>query len=305
MGNRDERKQCAAGCRSTTPVHSPRPRRSAGTHPATTALRIASGTAGDVPLRRALLGPDAFSHVMRPLVGRRVGYVRPAGHVGDALIELAMTQLFAEFGIRWQPLDLDDPAEVDTIVFGGGGSMGRRSAQNHALRTQSLALGLPVVILPQSFTDREDRPFASVFVREQASLGLRPDGILAPDLALGLACPDVGPSVQDLGILMRRDHERTGRLLQLARDPAALCDTPAEALALAARYRRIITDRLHFAIAGLHAGRDVTLLPNNYHKNRSMHETWLADLGCHFAESVEAALLQQAAASRRMSRAAA
>jgi hypothetical protein len=269
------------------------------------AVRILPGTGCVAMARRPLLGPDAFDHVMTPLVGRRVGYVQPVGHVGDALIELAMTQLFAEFGVRWLPVDLDGPGAVDVIVFGGGGSMGRRSVQNHAIRTRALSLGLPVVILPQSFTDREDRPFETVFVREQASLALRTDGILAPDLTLGLAWPAVGPPVQDLGILMRRDHERRGRLLRLARDPAALCNTPAETLALASRYRRIITDRLHFAIAGLHAGRQVTLLPNNYHKNRSMHETWLASFGCHFAESVEAALLQQVTASRRGRRAAA
>ena len=289
-----------SGCLLTTPAHRRRCRRPAVVRPTLSSLRIAPGTVGGAAERRALLGPEAFEHVMAPLVDRRVGYVQPLGHVGDAIIELAMTQLFAEYGIRWLPLDLDDPAEVDTIVFGGGGSMGRRSAPNHAIRTQALTLGLPVVILPQSFTDREDRPFASVFVREQASRCLRPDGILAPDLALGLAWPAAGPPVQDLGLLMRRDHERTGRLLQLARDPVALCETPAETLALASRYRRIITDRLHFAIAGLHAGRDVTLLPNNYHKTRSMHETWLAGLGCHFAESVEAALLQHAAAARRV-----
>ena len=301
MGNRNERKPCVSGCHETT-WRSFCDRSSSR---ATPSLRIAPGTGRGESPRRALLGVEAFDRVMVPLVGRRVGYVRPMGHVGDALIELAMTQLFAEFGIRWLPLDLDDPAEVDVVVFGGGGSMGRRSAQNHRLRTRTLSLGVPVVILPQSFTDKEDRSFDTVFVREQASLGLRTDGILAPDLALGLAWPAAGPPVQDLGILMRRDHERRGRLLRLARDPAALCDTPAETLALAARYRRIITDRLHFAIAGLHAGREVTLLPNNYHKNRSMHETWLAGFGCHFAESVEAALLQQAAASRRTVRAAA
>ena len=144
---------------------------------------------------------------------------------------------------------------------------------------------------------------APLLVRRHARLGshLHVAGTLVqlPDLALGLAWPAAGPPVQDLGILMRRDHERRGRLLQLSRDPAALCNTPAETLALAARYQRIITDRLHFAIAGLHVGREVTLLPNNYHKNRSMHETWLAGLGCRFAESVEAALLQRAAEARR------
>ena len=66
--------------------------------------------------------------------------------------------------------------------------------------------------------------------------------------------------------------------------------TPAEYLALAARHRRIVTDRLHFAIAGLHAGRDVTLVANDYHKNQSMHETWLASLGCRFAASAEESL---------------
>ncbi len=288
----------AAVCDGSAVVHPDR-RQSSGSKRVPPALRIAPGTVHGAEARRALLEPGAFERVMAPLLGRRVGYLRPQGHVGDALIELAMTQLFAEFGIQWQPLDLDEPAEVDVVVFGGGGSMGRRSVQNHALRTRALSLRLPVVVLPQSFTDREDRSFAQVFVRERASLDLRPDGVLAPDLALGLAWPAAGPPVQDLGILMRRDHERTGRRLQLARDPVALCSTPTETLALAARYRRIITDRLHFAIAGLHVGREVTLLPNNYHKNRSMHETWLAGLGCRFAESVEAALLQRAAEARR------
>ncbi len=74
-----------------------------------------------------------------------------------------------------------------------------------------------------------------------------------------------------------------------------MADTPAAYLALAARHRRIVTDRLHFAVAGLHAGRDVTLVANDYHKNRSMHETWLAAFGCRFAATAAEAL----AAARR------
>jgi exopolysaccharide biosynthesis predicted pyruvyltransferase EpsI len=262
-------------------------------------LRVAPATVSRGSTGRRLLAAEAFERVMEPLVGRRVGYVRPHGHVGDALIEMAMTQLFAEFGVEWSLLDLDAPVDIDTIVFGGGGSMGRRSPLNHALRTRALALGPPVVVLPQSFTDREERPFARVFVRERASLGLCPTATLAPDLALGLSWPTPPPPTQDLGVFLRRDQERTGRRLRLARDPVELCQSPEGLLALVACYRRIITDRLHCAIAGLHAGRDVTLLPNNYHKNRSMHETWLAALGCRFAESVEAALFREAVAARR------
>ncbi|MCE9630697.1 MAG: polysaccharide pyruvyl transferase family protein [Planctomycetia bacterium] len=249
------------------------------------------------PLREArhrLLGPEAFAHVCEPLVGRKVGYVRPVGNVGDHLIELAMTQLFAIYGIDWSLVNLDDgpqaSAGLDLLVFGGGGNMGTRYEGNYDLRSRALATGLPLVILPQSFTTTEDRPFERVHVRERGSLAYCPTGILAPDLALGLAWPEPPPAVRDLGVYLRRDQERGGRKPLLARDPVRLAATPGDYLAFAARHKRIVTDRLHFAVAGLHAGRDVTLVANDYHKNRSMHETWLADLGCRFAESAAEAL---------------
>lgn len=246
------------------------------------------------PARHRLLGPEAFAHVCGPLVGRKVGYVRPVGNVGDHLIELAMTQLFSIYGIDWSPVNLDAGPRaregLDLLVFGGGGNMGTRYECNHDLRSRALATGLPVVILPQSFTTAEDRPFERVHVRERGSLAWCPSGILAPDLALGLAWPEPPPADRELGLYLRRDQERGGRRPLLARDPVRLAATPADYLAFAARHRRIITDRLHFAVAGLHAGRDVTLVANDYHKNRSMHETWLADLGCRFAESAAAAL---------------
>ena len=253
------------------------------------------GSAGTAPTRR-LLDADRFAHVFTPLVGHRVGYVRSIGNVGDDLIELATVQLLDEFGIRWRLQASTEQADVDYLLFSGGGNMGSRYANNHQIRSQALALGPPLIILPQSFTDREDRPFAKVFVRERASLALRPDGILAPDLALGLAWTPPPRPDRDLGILLRRDRERSGRRRLLACDPVKWCRTPTEYLGLAARYRRIITDRLHFAVAGLHAGRDVTLLANDYHKNRSMHETWLADLGCRFADDLAQALGRQRAA---------
>ena len=240
----------------------------------------------------ALLTPDAFATVFEPLVGRRVGYIRPIGNVGDRLIELATVQLFATYGIEWTLVDpaRPAPAHIDLLAFGGGGNMGTLYQNNYDLRTQALALGLPLVILPQSFTTPEDRGFARVYVRERGSLALHPAGLLAPDLALGLDWPAPPPPDRDLGLFLRRDGERTGWKPWKFRDPVKWVHDPADYLALAARHRRIITDRLHMAIAGLHAGRDVTLLANAYHKNRSMHETWLADLGCRFAATPQAAL---------------
>lgn len=243
--------------------------------------------------RHRLLAPEAFAAVMAPLQGRMVGYVRPQGNVGDRLIELAMVQLFAEYGIRWRLWRPDADSEsdgLDLLAFGGGGNMGARYAGNYELRTHALASGLPVVVLPQSFTSTEDRPYSCVFVRERTSLALRTDGTLAPDLALGLATVAMRPPRRDLGVFLRRDQERIGGKSLLPRDPVRWYRDPLEYLALAGRYRRIVTDRLHLAIAGMHAGRQVTLVANDYHKNKSMHETWLADMGCAFAESVADAL---------------
>lgn len=246
-------------------------------------MRAAGGT-------RRLLASDAFTNVFAPLIGSTVGYVRAEGNVGDDLIDVAAVQLLEEFGIRWRLQVPGQPADVDCLVFSGGGNMGPRYANNQRLREWAFSLGPPLIILPQSFTGREDRPYAKVFVRERASLALRPDGILAPDLALGLACESPPAPSRDLGVWLRSDEERARKTSWRRRDPALVCRTPGDYLRLAARYRRIVTDRLHFAIAGLHAGRDVTLLANDYHKNKSMHETWLASLGCRFATTLSEAL---------------
>ncbi|MFH1923206.1 MAG: polysaccharide pyruvyl transferase family protein [Planctomycetota bacterium] len=239
-----------------------------------------------------LLPPEAFAEVFTPLQGKRVGYIRPHGNVGDLLIEEATFQLFDGFGIDWKIQDPAGPADVEELVFGGGGNMGTLWMPNcnWGFRTRCLQMGPPITILPQSFSSREDRPYHRVYVRERASLRFCEHATLAPDLALGYECNlDIKPK-RRLGILLRKDGEGSVRRRWFCRDPAKICKRPRQYLELAARYERIVTDRLHFAICGLIAGRDTTLLPNSYHKNASMHETWLRDLGCNFAESVESAL---------------
>jgi exopolysaccharide biosynthesis predicted pyruvyltransferase EpsI len=239
-----------------------------------------------------LLDPDAFESVFVPLQGKRIGYIRPCGNVGDALIEWATFQLFEVFGIDWQRIDPEACEEVDVeeLVFGGGGNMGNRYRNNWELRGKALALGLPMTILPQTFTSVEDRPYKRVYVREQTSLVYCPQATVAPELALGFDCRVAKSPRRETGVFLRRDPERTSATHWFRRDPAKLCRTPQEYLELAAEYEHIVTDRLHFAICGLLLRRDVTLLPNDYHKNRSMHESWLGALGCRFAESVREAL---------------
>jgi len=230
-----------------------------------------------------LLSPGHFASVFTPLQGKRIGFVRPIGNVGDDLIHWATEQLFAEFEIDWSPVHPPLRPEVDELVFGGGGNMGKFYNCNWDLRTWCLDTGLPVTILPQSFLGEEPRPFARVFVRERHSLQVCPQGVLAPDLALGLDPPPMPSPCEELGVFLRGDCERAMRRRWFSRDPVRLCSTPLEYLRLAARFERIVTDRLHFAISGLMLGRDTTLLPNFYPKNQGMYEAWLADLGCRFA----------------------
>jgi exopolysaccharide biosynthesis predicted pyruvyltransferase EpsI len=239
-----------------------------------------------------LFDPDAFESVFAPLQGKRIGYIRPHGNVGDALIEWATFQLFEVFAIDWRRVDPEagEEVDVDELVFGGGGNMGKRYRKNWELRGKALALGLPMTILPQTFSSVEDRPYKRVYVREHASLVYCSRATLAPELALGFDCRVTKAPTRGTGVFLRRDPERIGWTRFFRRDPVRLCRTPQEYLELAADYERIVTDRLHFAICGLLLHRDVTLLPNDYHKNQAMHDTWLGALGCRFARSLREAL---------------
>lgn len=247
---------------------------------------------------RPLLDRKVFEPVFAGLRGKRIGYVRPHGNVGDLLIEVATEQLLDHFQIDWKDIETPDgrlpiedsaavppPPDVDELIFGGGGNMGDVYPRNWNLRSWCLATGLPVTILPQSFLGPEPRAFRKVFVRERGSFRFCPDGELAPDLVLGLCPPRLDPPQQKLGVFLRRDVERFGPKPWRYQDPVRLCSDPIDYLRMAAKFEAIITDRLHFAICGLIAGRETVILPNSYHKNQSMFETWLEPLGCRFAQT--------------------
>ena len=49
----------------------------------------------------------------------------------------------------------------------------------------------------------------------------------------------------------------------------------------------VFTDRTHSAIVSMLLGKKVYLLPNNYHKNRSIWEYSLKDFGVHWLEELK------------------
>jgi exopolysaccharide biosynthesis predicted pyruvyltransferase EpsI len=217
--------------------------------------------------------------------------------VGDCLIEDSALQLFRKFKINAMEVN-ESPLlnlfnkkiciKADEFAIGGGGSMGEVYIPNFNIRKKILKYGKPVTVLPQSFCNqREDLKYKKVFVRETESLKFREDAILVPDLALGYEFKGVlAKPKYDLGIWLRKDSETLDFCsVKSCGDPVEICRTPKEFIQLASLYKKIITDRLHFAIAGLIAKREVVLLPNSYFKNYSVWQVWLRDLGCGWADS--------------------
>jgi exopolysaccharide biosynthesis predicted pyruvyltransferase EpsI len=104
---------------------------------------------------------------------------------------------------------------------------------------------------------------------------------------------------EDIGLFARTDLEKTDtyHLLSLG-DPARMCASVEEYFSLASRYRKICTNRLHFAIAGLILGREVVLLPNSYFKNRELWVAWLLGMGCVYKERLSASEIARCAAAR-------
>jgi exopolysaccharide biosynthesis predicted pyruvyltransferase EpsI len=185
---------------------------------------------------------------------------------------------------------LADPPSADLFVFGGGGSMGSLWPHPLAVRRELYALaaehGRPVLILPQSFAGEEEclPPGAQVFLRDHLSRRYC-DGPVVPDLALLLDIDpaDYPPPHSADGLFLRADREAGPE--SGGADPIHNCHSTDAYFRLAAGYAHIITNRLHFAICGLHLGRRVTLLPNSYHKNRGVYESWLEAVGCEWAHS--------------------
>jgi hypothetical protein len=242
-----------------------------------------SDDGGVLPVR--LVSPDRFASMLTPLVGSRVSLVDGIGNVGDRLIDGAVRRLLVDFGIPWRTVNpFFDPIDADFVLLPGGGSMGAWRAAAH--RDAARASGVPCIVLPSTFMAPDDTPYHRVHVRERGSLQYRPDGVLTPDPALAFDFPEVPAPLYGRAVFLRCDgHSAFAPLPKV--DPCSTCYTVEQYVAFAARYEHLVTDRLHLAIVALGIGRRATLLPTSYHKNRSMWTTWLADLGCEWADRPE------------------
>jgi len=235
-----------------------------------------------------ILPKESFAHVFAHLQGLRVGVVDGIGNVGDYLLYAATRQLLDDFGIEWVSTNIishDDPRRqgVDHLLLFAGGNMGYGPCT--AIRERALSYGIPATLLPQSWLIYESGPYDRMFAREHQSMQICMRTELAPDLALGFDFPESETSpTLGKGLFCRRFGNQLFPDHRGSSDPAEYCHTIDAYAKLAARYSHVVTDRLHFAITALGMRRKVTLLPVSYHKNRSMWETSLRQLGVAWAE---------------------
>lgn len=236
-----------------------------------------------------LLDTRSYQRTLGPYAGLRVGYLRADGNLGDWLIDAATRQLCESFQIELIDLVANEPlpADLDLIFSAGAGNFGRYQNEIDK-RKWALKTGKPVVVLPQTGSGVAESccPYEAVWFRDLRSLRFHPRGDLAPDLALAFEGPQYPSLQRGVGLFLRRGWEETGDHDEHdLGDPAGLASTIEEYLQLAAAYDHVITNRLHFAIAALLQRRKVTLLPNSYHKNRSVWAACLWQFGCEWSYS--------------------
>lgn len=241
-----------------------------------------------------LVAASAFETMLGPLSGkktRRAWCPLSYGNTGDMLIWEATSRLYKLYDIQELPDDRNQ--EWDFFAFPGGGSMGTLYKHTPPYNGRrwwfDKKKDIPLYIWPQTFNAPEPETVKSatqVYVRDATSLAHAPGAILLPDLAMSLSVEYHSPgTLRDVGLFFREDCEKKSATTPAHYgDPAYVTDNPYEYVELASSCRELHTDRLHFAIAGLLTGRDVTLYPNSYHKNKSVYNAWLKERGCKWSD---------------------
>lgn len=236
-----------------------------------------------------ILEPAAYTHVFGRWRGAKAREFWGPGNVGDLLIRRGAEQLYAAYGITI----CRNGEKPDVVFYGGGGNMGPLYPGTRLTRMDARATaaadGVPLIVLPQSWTGPEDLAADQFFVRENRSLEHCPSAVLAPDLGLAYMPAVNAPDPQHgVGWFMRCDCERHQPVVaKNCGDPAVLAATAENYVRLAATYCVIHTDRLHFAIAAMIAGREVHLYANSYFKNEAIYHLWLRGRGCQWGGLVQ------------------
>lgn len=230
--------------------------------------------------RDGLLPAETWNDIFAQWDCMKAHLLAVPGNPGDQLLNAAARQLMAHNGVVESSLE-----DADVLFWPAGGNIGGQYDFREAPEV-FLNFKKTRVVLPQSIMRSTPALEAAdeVWLRDDESQKLFPSGRRAPDLALAYRPSLSGNHELGAGVFFRQDAEATSVPAENFADPVAGCRTHYDYLRLAGSYSTLVTNRLHFAIAGLIMGAAVTLHPNAYHKNRSVWDANLKDLGCGFAD---------------------
>lgn len=252
-------------------------------------LYMLSNNIGDLP----------YAPLINEVRGKQVLLHRPYGNVGDALLMESTRQMFRRYQVEFvecEPANyhavLCGHPDVNLMVYGPGGNVsGRYKTGPVVTGLGALARDRKIrfICFPQSVEHWSPHllEFDKIYLRDEASIRIaalaRVEPHLVPDIGLNYRVDfPIPDAVHEEGCFPRQDAEKL-QSRPVYNDPAVGVRSVQEYLRKAADYKQITTDRLHFAIAGILAGRDVTLVGNDYHKNESIWQSYL-HLFCRFSK---------------------
>lgn len=237
----------------------------------------------------------------------QVLYMPNGGNLGDNLIAAATIQSFNKFGLPWKFMKggKENVKKDDILVYGGGGSLVSLYTGGIACLKFLLSLKRPVVVLPQTIRGHEDFwsgvENITVFSRDQISFDYlkkfkNVQSLISHDMAtnLDISCDPfccvkylrewyLNNSVDQTLCVYRRDIESESKISRSSLDLSEVSFPPINSvesiysnavffLSALSPYSRVITDRLHVAVAAGLQGIDTLLIDNVYGKNKSIYE---------------------------------
>lgn len=204
------------------------------------------------------------------------------GNWGDGLIRYGTIEFFRHHEIPFRQVSDSRSPESQTLLYGGGGAWCRTFPTAKERVAEALSRYERIIVLPSTIdldVSGLDPGRVTIFSRDDQSSFRHEVHAVVPDLAFWI---DVEPHPEGAGTLAcltkAKGRNRIGHQVPGSIDLSRAGDhlSPPEPFFAALRpCERIITDRLHVAIAGAMLGKRVDLLEGDYWKCRAVYETSL------------------------------
>lgn len=261
-------------------------------------------------------------HLFDKLKSRRFVFVKPGGNWGDDLIYRGAEKIAGHCNIDYVSVDYNEfmssNFSTEDVIYihgcGGVNRYGSKKAIDLMLRAVNHYSGY-VIIGPHTceadidfliieLMERFDKERLDnkkyFFAREMTTFNLYkkilPDSVKLlydHDTALNLTKSDLKIETTIKGynaFFIRYDKEasvdKNFKYFGLCIDPASYCKSFNQWLQVHVNAKCIITNRTHSSILGYILNKDVFMLPNIYHKNRSIWEYSLKNKGVKWSDDV-------------------